>query len=110
MNRIDELIAIHCPKGVVFNELGNIAKITIGEFVHKNKQNIGDIYPVYNGGTSYTGLYNKYNNTANKIVISARGANAGHVNKVVVDFWAGNSCYTISFNEKNQIDWTFGFY
>jgi type I restriction enzyme S subunit len=33
-----------------------------------------------------TGFYDEYNNTANKIVMSARGANAGFVNKVLADY------------------------
>jgi hypothetical protein len=40
MNKIEELIQQFCPNGVEFRELGQIANITIGEFVHKNKQNI----------------------------------------------------------------------
>ena len=72
MSRIDELIEKLCPNGVDYKELGAIAIITIGEFVHKNKQNPNGKYPVFNGGTSYTGFYNEFNNTANKIVIRDR--------------------------------------
>lgn len=110
MNRIEKLIQEHCPDGVEYKELGEIGIITIGEFVHKNKQSDKARYPVYNGGTTYTGLYNDFNNTANKIVISARGANAGYVNKVLVDYWAGNSCYSISFIDNFKIDWIFVYY
>jgi len=110
MSKIEELIQQFCPKGVEFKELGEMANITIGEFVHKNHQDGNAKYPVYNGGISYTGFYNEFNNTANKIVISARGANAGFVNKVTVDYWAGNSCYSISFKENYQIDWIFVYY
>ena len=77
--------------------LSQISKISIGEFVHKDKQNPNGQYPVYNGGCTPTGYYDFYNNTENKIVISARG-NAGFVNKVTTKYWAGNSSYSIDVN------------
>lgn len=80
--------------------LGNIANITIGEFVIKTKQNPNSPYPVYNGGKSYTGFYDEFNNDGNKIIISARGANAGYVNFETRKYWAGNSCYSIDFLDK----------
>lgn len=110
MNKIEKLIKQLCPEGVEFKELGKMAFITIGEFVHKSKQKIDGKYPVYNGGTSYTGFYDEFNNTANKIVMSARGANAGFVNKVLVDYWAGNSCYSISMKNNDLINWHFVYY
>lgn len=110
MTKIEELIQQFCPEGVEFKKLMEVANITIGEFIHRNKQNINGKYPVYNGGISPTGFYDEYNNTANKIVISARGANAGFVNRIIVDYWAGNSCYSLSFKDKNLIDWHFVFY
>ncbi len=82
--------------------LGSIANISIGEFVIKTKQNPNYKYPVFNGGKTYTGFYNEYNNQGNKIVISARGAYAGYVNFVVEDFWAGNSCYSIGIINNSQ--------
>jgi type I restriction enzyme S subunit len=109
MSRLDELIAELCPNGVEYKKLKEVASVSIGEFVHKNKQNPNGVYPVYNGGTSNTGFYDEFNRTANKIIISARGANAGFVNRVFVDFWAGNSCYTISVKEK-YLDWNFTYY
>lgn len=82
------------PKEWVKYKLKEISLIKSGEFVIKSKQKSNGQYPVYNGGTTYTGFYNNYNNKGNKIVISARG-NAGYVNFVEQDFWAGNSCYVI---------------
>jgi type I restriction enzyme S subunit len=90
--------------------LGAITKITIGEFVIKTKQNPKSEFPVYNGGISYTGFYEDYNNEANQIVISARGANAGFVNLVKKKYWAGNSCYSVSVIDYNAIDLEFLFY
>ena len=94
---------------VEWKKLGDIAKITIGEFVHKDKQNPNAKYPVYNGGSNYTGFYDHYNNTGNKIVISARGAYAGFVNRVYCNYWAGNSAYSIEVNPA-IISWSFVYY
>lgn len=62
---------------------------------------------MYNGGTSYTGKYDKYNNHGPKILISARGA-AGYVNFVEGKYWAGNSCYSVDItNDKYNIKYLF---
>jgi type I restriction enzyme S subunit len=110
MSKIDELINKYCPDGVEYRELREVADVFIGEFVHKNKQSKTGMYPVYNGGTSNTGFFSEYNCTANKIVMSARGANAGFVNKVLVNYWAGNSCYSISVKNHNSMNWYFVYY
>ena len=81
-------------------KLEDIADVSIGEFVIKSKQSDDAPYPVFNGGKECTGYYDEYNNEANKIVISARGANAGFVNIVEKKFWAGNSCYSISIKDE----------
>ena len=88
-------------------KVGNIANTTIGEFVIKTKQNPSSPYPVYNGGISYTGFYDDFNNEGNKIIISARGANAGFVNVVKSRYWAGNSCYSVDINNKLEFDLDF---
>lgn len=109
MSKIEELIQKLCPNGVEYKTLGEISVVLIGEFVRKDKQNDTAMYPVYNGGVSNTGFYDDFNRTANKIIISARGANAGYVNKIHTNFWSGNSCYTIDEINKN-VDWMFLFY
>ena len=108
MSEIKKLIERLCPDGVEYKKLEEIADITIGEFVHKNKQNPMAPYPVYNGGTTYTGFYDNYNNEGNKIVISARGY-AGFVNRVFDKYWAGNSSYTIAVNSPHII-WHYVYY
>lgn len=110
MNRVEELIQQLCPNGVEWKKLGEVCLVTIGEFVHKNKQSDTGKYPVYNGGISYTGFYDEFNNTGNKIIISARGANAGYVNRAFCNYWAGNSCYSLSVITGVPLDWTFLFY
>lgn len=103
MGKIDELIKELCPDGVEYAKLGDYCSVTIGEFIHKDNQTEKGKYPVYNGGTSYTGFYDRFNNTANKVIMSARGANAGYVNLIRVDYWAGNSCYSISPLKENTL-------
>ena len=87
----------------------DIATTTIGEFVIKSKQNDSYPYPVYNGGRTNTGFYDKYNNEGNKILVSARG-NAGFVNIIKTRYWAGNSCYSIAIIDKNKNDVDFAYY
>ena len=119
--QLDHLITLHQRKLILLNKykkgvlkeifkdifikykkikLKDISEIKSGEFVIKSKQNPNSKYPVYNGGTTYTGFYDDFNNNGNKIVISARG-NAGYVNFVDQKFWAGNSCYVIDCKNSN---------
>lgn len=109
MSRLEELLEELCPNGVEYKEIKDIANVSIGEFVHKSKQNPNAEYPVFNGGITNTGFYDEFNRTANKIIISARGANAGFVNRVFSNFWSGNSCYTIDVTDCT-IDWNFLYY
>ena len=95
---------------VEWKTLGSLATITIGEFVHKDKQDDSAQYPVYNGGRTATGYYENYNNTGNKIIVSARGANAGFVNRVSTPYWAGNSCYSIGIKDSSVLNWDFVYY
>ena len=104
MSELEKLIEELCPNGVEYRHISDIANVLIGEFVHKNKQIENGKYPVFNGGTTNTGYYDEYNRTKDKIIISARGANAGFVNKVLTNFWSGNSCYTLEFFS-NDVNW-----
>lgn len=90
--------------------LGEVTSITIGEFVIKTRQNPNGKYPVYNGGKSCTGYYDEFNNDGNKIVISARGANAGFVNFEKGKFWAGNSCYSVGILDKYHFEIIYFYY
>lgn len=110
MFKLDNLIEKLCPDGVKFEELKEICMVSIGEFVHKNKQREDAKYPVFNGGISNTGFYDEYNNEGNKILISARGANAGFINKIESRYWAGNSCYSIEVKDKSSINWLYVYY
>ena len=109
MNELDKLVHKFCQDYVESKLICEIADVSIGEFIHKNKQNKESIYPVFNGGISNTGFYEEYNRTANKIIVSARGANAGYVNRVFTNYWSGNSCYTIDVNNV-KADWNYVYY
>lgn len=89
-------------------KLDEFCNVTIGEFVIQTKQHRNAPYPVYNGGMSYTGFYDEYNQEGNKVIISARGANAGFVNKSEQKYWAGNSCYSVGVLDTT--DWFFLYY
>lgn len=110
MSKLTELLEIHCPNGVEYIKIKDVCNVSIGEFVHKNKQSDNGKYPVFNGGRQNTGYYDEYNNTANKVIISARGANAGFVNKVYTNYWAGNSCYSLSPIDSQKLNWEYLFY
>lgn len=110
MNKLEKIIEKICSNGVKYKKLKDICNITIGEFVHKNNQRDDAPYPVFNGGISNTGFYDKYNNDGRKILISARGANAGFVNKIEGKYWAGNSCYSISVQDERKINWMYLYY
>ena len=110
MSKLQELIKELCPERGEFRKLGEVCEITIGEFVHKNKQIEDGKYPVYNGGRENTGFYESYNNIGNKVIISARGANAGYVNKVLTNYWAGNSCYSLFPLDVQYLNWFFLYY
>ena len=110
MSKIDDLINKLCPNGVAKQKIKYICNVSIGEFVHKNKQRDDAPYPVYNGGISNTGYYDEYNNDGEMILISARGANAGFVNKISGKYWAGNSCYTLDVKDRKNNNWVFMYY
>lgn len=110
MSKLEYLIQKLCPNGVEYKELQKLCNVSIGEFVHKNKQREDAIYPVFNGGISNTGFYDEYNNEGNKVLVSARGANAGFVNKIETRYWAGNSCYTIEVKDGDSVNWLYIYY
>ena len=107
---IQHLLQTLCPDGVEYATLGEVCKTSMGEFVRKDKQNPNGKYPVYNGGSTNTGYYDDYNTEANKVIISARGAGAGFINKIDTPFWAGNSCYVLSVIDTEKLNWVYLYY
>ncbi|WP_117275194.1 restriction endonuclease subunit S [Mycoplasmopsis edwardii] len=82
-------------------KLGNISTIFTGEFIHQNMQSHLFKFPVYNGGTNFTGFYKYFNQEKGKIVMSSRGIGAGFANYVDCNFWAGNSVFSINVKESH---------
>ena len=78
MSRIDELIAEHCPEGVVFSSLGELAEIKRGTSITKNSITPGNI-PVIAGGRTPAYFHGASNRTGQTIVIAGSGAYAGFV-------------------------------
>ena len=90
--------------------LGEVCDSFMGEFVKKDKQNPNGKFPVFNGGSAPTGFYDDFNTDANKVIISARGAGAGFVNRVYTPFWAGNSCHVLKIKDSSKIYWVYLYY
>ncbi|MDP3058354.1 MAG: restriction endonuclease subunit S, partial [bacterium] len=104
MSKLDELIAELCPGlpayrqvGVAFVELNECASIKRGHRVTKSELNSENIYPVYSGGVTPMGFFEKYNQPANTITIVKYGT-AGFVNFIKEAFWANDVCYCIKPN------------
>ncbi|WP_051010989.1 restriction endonuclease subunit S [Mycoplasmopsis cynos] len=88
--------------------LGNLSDIKSGDFVIKIKQSPIFKFPVYNGGSTYTGFYKEFNFLGPKVVISSRGA-AGSVNYVKSNFWAGNSVFVLDFMKDKMVNLFFSY-
>ena len=94
MSNIEDLIQQLCPNGVEFKELGKCTLIKRGRRVTKNELSPEKKYPVYSGGVTPMGYFEKYNQSANTITIVKYGT-AGFVNYIIEDFWANDVCYCI---------------
>ncbi|MFZ1514403.1 MAG: restriction endonuclease subunit S [Saprospiraceae bacterium] len=95
MNKIDELIQQLCPDGVRFKELGKVIKLQKGKQLNKELLNEFGKYPAYNGGITYSGFTDTYNQEENTIIISQGGVSAGFVNFVTTKFYANAHCYVV---------------
>lgn len=93
MSPIDELIARHCPSGVEFRALGEIARIRTGERPPGGFGGEGDV-PIFNGGVQASGWTDASNTPAGTITIPSRGS-VGVVGYQFEPFWCGPLCYRI---------------
>jgi type I restriction enzyme S subunit len=94
MSKLDELIAELCPDGVEYVKLSSICDIKRGERVTKSQLIEDGIYPVFSGGVSPMGYFNKFNREENTITIAQYGT-AGYVNWIDEKFWANDVCYSL---------------
>ena len=95
MSRIDDLIAAHCPVGVPFAALAEVASYATGKQLNRELLTDDGRYPVWNGGTAPSGRHDEFNTDPASIAISQGGASAGFVNYVNEPFWAGAHCYVV---------------
>jgi len=107
MNKIEELIKLHCPNGVEFRELKECALIKRGRRVTKNELNPEKRYPVYSGGVTPMGYFEKCNQSSNTVTVVKYGT-AGFVNFIKEEFWANDVCYCVK--PKDEIDNKYIFY
>ncbi|HAX95291.1 MAG TPA: restriction endonuclease subunit S [Prolixibacteraceae bacterium] len=94
MNKVEELIGQLCPEGVEFKALGDCASILRGRRVTKSELNPDKKYPVYSGGVTPMGYFDKYNQSPNTITVVKYGT-AGFVNFIKENFWANDVCYCV---------------
>ena len=85
MNKIEKLIKEMCPNGVEYKKLFEITNILKGQQLNKEKFIKDGQYPVYNGGKTYSGFYNKYNQEENSIILN-QGGSAGLVSFIETKF------------------------
>ena len=94
---------------IEFRKLDEIANILKGEQLNKEKFIKNGEFPVYNGGKTYSGFYDKYNQEENSIILN-QGGSAGLVSFVKTKFWASAHCFIIKPINQNFINNKFLFY
>ncbi len=82
-------------------KLGEVAEFKKG--IQLNKLDMIDegLYPVLNGGISYSGYTNNWNTDKDSITISEGGNSCGFVSYIQEKFWSGGHCYTL---DKIKVD------
>jgi type I restriction enzyme S subunit len=93
---------------VEWKSLKACALIKRGQRVTKSQLSIDNKYPVYSGGVTPMGYFEKFNQDANTITITKYGT-AGFVNFITEQFWANDVCYCIKPNEKLNNKYLFYF-
>ncbi|WP_373478788.1 restriction endonuclease subunit S [Geminocystis sp.] len=91
MNQINNLLQ---DVTVEWKALGDCTIIRRGQRVTKNELALEKKYPVYSGGVTPMGYFEKSNQSANTITIVKYGT-AGFVNFITEKFWANDVCYCI---------------
>lgn len=77
-------------------QLGDVIDVCKGQQVNNSElTKDSSLFPMLNGGTSFSGYYSKYNTPANTITISEGGNSCGFVNRIKQAFWAGGHCYIV---------------
>lgn len=75
--------------------LENVIKVRSGEFIAKTDR-VNGKYPVY-GGNGITSTYNKFNISADKLIIGRVGYYCGNVHKTESDAWITDNALIVDF-------------
>ena len=104
MNKIDNLIAEHCPDGVEFKKLGNVCKIKAGPSMNKQliASNPGK-FPVINSGREPLGFIDQWNTEDDPIGITSRGAGVGFITWCEGRYYRGNLNYSCTIMDKTVL-------
>ena len=94
---------------IEFRKLDQITNILKGEQLNKEKFISNGEFPVYNGGKTHSGFYDKYNQEENSIILN-QGGSAGLVSFIKTKFWASAHCFIIKPINQNFINNKFLFY
>ncbi|QOW60760.1 restriction endonuclease subunit S [Treponema pedis] len=78
MNKIEQLLQQHCPNGVEWKTLGEVAELKRGTSITKKTTTEGK-YPVVSGGQQPAYYIDQYNRSGETITIAGSGAYAGFV-------------------------------
>ena len=113
MSKLDELIAEHCPNGVEYRKVGDIANISRGKVMSKEylKENAGE-YPVYSSQTENDGklgAITTYMFDGEYLTWTTDGANAGTVFYRSGKFSVTNVCGVID-NISKDVDTKYLYY
>lgn len=77
-------------------KLGEIAEFVKGKQLNKIDMVETGIYPVLNGGITYSGYTDDWNTEKDTITVSEGGNSCGYVNYIKERFWCGGHCYVIN--------------
>ena len=107
MSRIDDLIAEHCPDGVKFARVGDIASVGTGRNDRKDATDDGK-FPFYVRSKEVLRI-DKYEFDENAIVIPGEGGIGEIFHYVSGKYALHQRAYRISFHDK-QIETKFAYY
>ncbi len=97
MNTLKRLMSEHCPHGVEYRELGEVAELKRGTSITKKNISSGDI-PVIAGGRKAAYYHNKGNRDGETIVIAGSGAYAGFVSYWTTEIFVSDA-FSIKTNK-----------
>lgn len=92
MSRIDDLIRAHCPGGVKFHKLGEVAKVRRGVQLLEAERVPGP-FPVVTASRTSGLTHNQSNFASGAITVTSHGAHAGHVNLWESPIWLANNVF-----------------